>query len=91
MNLAVPGLSPIIPRSLRGAVFDIYVIYDAPLDGPDHYVVWRWMASPRGDVADPEPVGFARSVRDARQFIPDESTLLPRSSGDDPSIRESWF
>lgn len=66
----------------------MYVIYDRPLDYPDHVVVRRWTVgtTPLPGVG----VKLHESIEAARGSLPHGLTCLGREPHDDPFIVESW-
>lgn len=69
-----------------------FAIYDHPLDYPDGFVVRRWwvLMGPTDPVQDVVP-RFAKTLEEARAWIPRGFVRLQRMPGDDLSILETWI
>lgn len=82
------------PTDVR--VLTLWVIYDRPLDAPDHAVV-RGSDILRGFTEPfPHQAGYLfRTVDDARRWIeqehPEASVCIPRDERDEPQIVETWL
>jgi hypothetical protein len=86
---ADPMVVPSKPR--RGGPLSMYVIYERPLDYPDHYVVRRWAVF-LGDLSpDAAPHAVTLTLEAARASIPHGMVALPRNADDEPQIVESWI
>lgn len=81
-----PQRHPVLDGRKPTAGLTMLVIYDHPLDYPNHFVVRRWL----NDVPDRECTLFG-NLRDARLSLPRGMTRLPRWEGDDPNIVEVWL
>jgi hypothetical protein len=69
--------------------FDMLVIYEHPIDAPDHYVVRRWII--QDGKMTPDHGSHFNTLGDARAFIPPGRVKIPRSPNDDRAIVESWI
>lgn len=67
-----------------------YVIFDRPLDYPQHVVVRRQFATRGGVVNDVVP-RLAASLEEARELVPRGLYRQPRQEGDAAFIVETWF
>ena len=87
-------------------ILTFYVIYDKPLDYPNHFVVRRhFIASEASKTIDPRDVmptddpgvvcertaQLTLTLEDARMLIPQGLHRLPRELNDDPNIVEVWI
>ena len=73
-------------KQLSDGPLEMFVIYDHPLDYPGHFVVRRWMGGkPTEDFA------IADSIETARTEVPPGMYRLPRQSGEDKVILETWI
>lgn len=70
-----------------------WVIYDHPLDFPEHFVVRCWIVGP-GSIAHTGEAWLRDSLEGAREVIagnfPD-GVCLARQPDDDPAIAEVWI
>ena len=68
----------------------IFTIYDHPKDQPEHFVVRQWFTN-----GGPEPIAgeakLAKTIREARAWIPSGLVRFERNPGDDPCILETWI
>lgn len=77
-----------------GEVLATWTIYDHPLDAPNHVVVRRWSV-----VAGSEPIPDEHAARfdtleAARDWLHQWHPglyCIPRQTGDDPTILETWL
>lgn len=65
----------------------IWVVYDHPLDWPDHYVARLWVGErPTGDMV------LTFSLDALREHLADQGFVrLDRNKEDDPVIVETWL
>jgi hypothetical protein len=70
----------------------IYVIYDHPLDFPNHFVVRRWYIGmvPNKPVPDAKPM-LANTLTAARGLVPAGLACFPRAQVDQKQIVETWI
>lgn len=73
-----------------GDALAFFVIFDRPLDFPQHFVVRRQFAT-RGCVVNDVVPRLAASLEEARQLVPPGLYRQPRQDGDDAFIVETWF
>jgi len=73
------------------SAFLTWTIYEKPKDYPEHFVVRKFSVYPGNPVPIPaaEPV-LAPSLEEARKFVPEGHTRIPRDQKDDPVIVETW-
>jgi len=79
---------PLLPEnsSRRAETLILHVIYDRPLDYPEHYVVRKW------ELDQPtERYTLHRSLEEARRAIPPDLTCIGRDEHDEPQIVETWI
>lgn len=67
-----------------------YVIFERPLDYPNHFVVRRQFAL-RGEVGHDVVPRLASNLAEARRLVPWGLHRQPRQDGDDAFIVETWF
>lgn len=68
----------------------MFVIYERPLDAPEHFVVRRWIVAGGKIYADCAGVR-TETLEEARAIVPaHHPTRLPRSAEDDAKIVEVW-
>lgn len=94
-----PSDWPALEGIPEGAL-QLFVIFDRPLDFPNHYVVRRqfgvwWAEGMPGTGADGVAMDvvprLANSLAEARALVPHGLYRQPRQEGDDPFIVECWF
>lgn len=68
-----------------------YVIYEHPLDYPEHFVVRRWEIGEGKILAAKEPLGIAPTLESARAMLPEGLYRIARDKRDDPAIAEVWL
>jgi hypothetical protein len=70
----------------------VFAIHDHPLDYPDGFVVRRhWVLRGQADpVVDVVP-RFAKTLEEARAWIPQGFVRMTRMQADDLSIYETWI
>lgn len=68
-----------------------WVIYDHPLDYPDHYVVRRWKVLENGELVPDQDCFLAKTLEDARSLVPRGFWWFGRCTNDDPAILEVWI
>lgn len=67
-------------------MLNLWVVYERPLDHPEHFVVRRWVLDrPTKDFR------LGRSLREVREFIPPGLHRVPRHPNDDAKIVETWI
>ena len=66
----------------------LWTVYDHPTDYPDSYVARRFEVpgGPTDDVLETETLEALRAEFERRGLV-----CLPRASGDDPRIIETWL
>ena len=70
----------------------LWTIYRSPADFPNvPYVLRSWVVGPGGSLADAGALGFADTLWEARSYLPEGLTHVPRSPGDEPQIVETWL
>jgi hypothetical protein len=70
----------------------MWTIYSSPADYPDvPFVVRGWAVGPYGALADTGALGFADTLDEARNMIPDGLVRMERSPDDDPVVVETWM
>jgi hypothetical protein len=67
-----------------------YAIYERPLDHPEHFVVRAWHGIEGQAVPDPH-CEMAKTLAEARRYVPVGYTNIGRMAGDDPAILEVWI
>jgi hypothetical protein len=67
----------------------IWAVYDHPADHPEHWVVREWMVTAEETI--PGEAFKAETLKIARALIPPGRVRVPRYSGDDPNIVETWL
>lgn len=68
----------------------MWTIYANPADHPGQHVVRGWSIQAQGAEPDPECT-VVDTLTAARKTLPPGLVCLPRQSGDDPCIVESWL
>lgn len=66
----------------------IWTVYERPSDHPQSFVARRWLTTPQP--APTDEVLLAGSLDSLRKKLPGGLHRMPRQSGDDPVIVETW-
>jgi hypothetical protein len=69
----------------------MFVIYDHPLDYPEHYVVRQWFPLATGHALPAEGYTLHATLEDARARIPKGLLRRDRWAGEDMVIAEVWW
>lgn len=68
----------------------IFTIYEKPKDQPEHFVVRQWFTNGERDPL-PGEAKLAKTLGEARAWIPHGLVRFDRNPADDPSIIETWI
>lgn len=66
-----------------------WVIYERPLDYPEHYVLRLWLIVNGRLILTPLKK-FAKSLEDIRKEVPPGLYCFPREMDDSPHLLETW-
>lgn len=80
----------VIRRPMDRAL-QMHVIYDHPIDFPEHFVVRVWVIPPLGGEMPSRGYVLASTIEEARAAIPAGLFCMPRLPDDDPAIVEVWL
>jgi hypothetical protein len=84
-----------VPRieAKQKTVMEMFVVYDRPLDYPEHYVMRRWIigAVEGQPIPDKDYFVIAKTLDEVRVAIPPHCVRLERDPNDEPQIVESWI
>lgn len=70
----------------------VFAIHDHPLDYPDGFVVRRhWVLRGQAEPVSDVVPRFAKTLEEARAWIPRGFVRMARMQGDDLSICETWI
>lgn len=73
-------------------ILSIWTVYDHPIDMPQYYVARRFKVKPGGEGGPTHDYIRDTDLERIRKTLKDKFlTRLPRCSGDDPKIIESWI
>jgi len=70
---------------------ELFVIYDHPLDFPEHFVVRRWFVVGVDQCLPDYVPRIAGTLEDARGYVPDGLVHMVRRRGEDAFIIETWM
>lgn len=70
--------------------FDVWCIFERPLDHPDHFVTRRQRAY-RGRIVVDDDYKLSRSLEQARSHVPAGLYCMERRPGDPPFLVEVWL
>lgn len=71
-------------------MLEMYVIYDHPLDYPNHWVTRRWEVYRNADPEPTEAFTLHATLEAARSAVPPGKHRIQAMSEDDPTIIETW-
>ena len=71
-------------------IIEVLVIFDHPIDYPNHFVIRPQFAHKDGSISFGNAV-LAESLDAARSMIPADKVQLLRHPNDDPKIVETWL
>ena len=71
---------------------EMFVVYERPLDHPEHFVMRRWLIG--AEKGKPTPTDYfvlGETLEEVRNSIPPHCVRLERDPNDEPQIVECWI